>query len=177
MRRIQSNRWKSKRYHVGLRLWLALCDNSTGIQNIQSIFGNSRNVSINTHLVLASNSYVLKELGHADDAKHVSSYLTRIKQIVCRKRAFFQLPENNSVSGLSRGLIEAWRMHGTERAGILFITANVLRNMCDLVSDISSKSVIIRLSPVIHAKSLKFIIQFNFLRYFSTTFSDSSNIA
>ncbi|XP_015601404.1 glutathione synthetase-like [Cephus cinctus] len=55
--------------------------------------------------------YILTELEHSDKLINV--------------------PENNAVSGLCAGLIEAWKLYNNEKAVILFVVENVTHNICD----------------------------------------------
>ncbi|KAL0270492.1 UNVERIFIED_CONTAM: hypothetical protein PYX00_007888 [Menopon gallinae] len=55
--------------------------------------------------------FVLEELGRADLLDH--------------------LPENNALTGLCEGLIEAWKIYNNKKAVILFIVEDVTYNICD----------------------------------------------
>lgn len=57
------------------------------------------------------NRYILQELGHSDKLEN--------------------LPENNALSGLCQGMLEAWKMYGNSKAVILFIVEDVTYNICD----------------------------------------------
>lgn len=45
----------------------------------------------------------------------------------------FQLPENNALSGLCEGMVEAWNLQNKKNAAILFIIEEVTYNICDQV--------------------------------------------
>lgn len=59
----------------------------------------------------AIQSYILNELGHGDKIKN--------------------LPENNALSGLCNGMVEAWNIIGNQQAAILFVIEDVTYNICD----------------------------------------------
>ncbi|CAO1356974.1 unnamed protein product [Diamesa hyperborea] len=56
-------------------------------------------------------SYILQELGHGDKVK--------------------DLPENNALSGLCNGMVEAWNIIGDPQAAILFVIEDITYNICD----------------------------------------------
>lgn len=43
----------------------------------------------------------------------------------------FKMPENNALSGLCTGMIEAWKLAGKSEAVIMFIIEDVTYNICD----------------------------------------------
>lgn len=57
------------------------------------------------------NRYVLEELGHYDKIQN--------------------LPENSALSGMTMGLLEAWKIYGDPKAAILVIIEDVTYNICD----------------------------------------------
>ncbi|KAL7744521.1 hypothetical protein ACLKA6_017044 [Drosophila palustris] len=79
-----------------------------------------KQVEINTiasgfgHLGPASKtiqSFVLKELGHAEKLKH--------------------MPKNDALAGLCDGMVKAWDIYGKKESVILFIIEDVSYNICD----------------------------------------------
>lgn len=75
------------------------------LNTIASSFGGIVTVTSQYH------KYILSELGHADKIKNI--------------------PENNPVNGLCRGLIHAWKLYDNKKAIILFVVENVTYNICD----------------------------------------------
>lgn len=75
----------------------------------------------------------MEELGRADLLDHVSlgggdvSRLRKLSSITFP----FQLPENNALTGLCEGLIEAWKIYNNPKAAILFIVEDITYNICD----------------------------------------------
>lgn len=57
------------------------------------------------------NRYVLEELGHHDKIRN--------------------LPENSALTGMTMGLLEAWKIYGDPNAAVLFIIEDVTYNICD----------------------------------------------
>ncbi|KAL1513808.1 hypothetical protein ABEB36_003167 [Hypothenemus hampei] len=57
------------------------------------------------------NRFVLEELGHHDKVEN--------------------LPENNALTGLTSGLLEAWKIYGDPTAVILIIVEDITYNICD----------------------------------------------
>lgn len=55
--------------------------------------------------------YILSELDHADKVENI--------------------PENNPIMGLSKGLIHAWELYDDKKAAILFVVENITYNICD----------------------------------------------
>lgn len=41
------------------------------------------------------------------------------------------MPENNALSGITQGLLDAWKIYGDEKAAILVIVEDVTYNICD----------------------------------------------
>ncbi|XP_012281091.1 glutathione synthetase isoform X2 [Orussus abietinus] len=41
------------------------------------------------------------------------------------------IPDNNAVSGMASGLVEAWKLYGQQSALMLFVVENVTYNICD----------------------------------------------
>lgn len=41
------------------------------------------------------------------------------------------MPENRALSGLCRGMVEAWKLQGNNNAAILFVIEDVTYNICD----------------------------------------------
>lgn len=83
----------------------------------------------------------MTELGHADKLKDVCD---QINKQTCRIRVIhmvlftlsclqkqLQLPENRALSGLCQGMVEAWKLQGSNNAGILFVIEDVTYNICD----------------------------------------------
>lgn len=62
-------------------------------------------------LLMEYNRYILHELGYHDKIKNI--------------------PENNELSNLAQGFIEAWRLYNNENAAILFLTLDVTYNISD----------------------------------------------
>ncbi|KAH1008006.1 glutathione synthetase isoform X2 [Dendroctonus ponderosae] len=60
---------------------------------------------------LAINRFVLEELEHFDKLQN--------------------LPENNALTGMTMGLLEAWKIYGDSKAAILVIVEDVTYNICD----------------------------------------------
>ena len=44
---------------------------------------------------------------------------------------FPQMPENEALSGLAGGLVEAWKIYGKPEAVIMFLIEDVTYNICD----------------------------------------------
>lgn len=55
--------------------------------------------------------YILSQLGRENDLKNI--------------------PENDPINGLSRGLTRAWEMYNVEKAIILFVVESITYNICD----------------------------------------------
>ncbi|KAL0270491.1 UNVERIFIED_CONTAM: hypothetical protein PYX00_007888 [Menopon gallinae] len=81
------------------------CWKQVEINTIASGFGHLGPISGAIH------RFVLEELGRADLLDH--------------------LPENNALTGLCEGLIEAWKIYNNKKAVILFIVEDVTYNICD----------------------------------------------
>lgn len=54
-----------------------------------------------------------------------------INQIPFRLLSTDQLPDNNALSGLCQGMVEAWKLQGSNKAAILFVIEDVTYNICD----------------------------------------------
>ncbi|XP_012350209.2 LOW QUALITY PROTEIN: glutathione synthetase [Apis florea] len=75
------------------------------LNTIASSFGGIVTITSQYH------KFILSELGHIDKIKNI--------------------PENNPINGLCKGLIHAWKLYGNKKAGILFIVENITYNICD----------------------------------------------
>ncbi|KOC62360.1 Glutathione synthetase [Habropoda laboriosa] len=75
------------------------------LNTIASSFGGIVTVTSKYH------KYILSDLGHADKIKNI--------------------PENNPINGLSKGLIQAWKLYNNKKAVILFVVENITYNICD----------------------------------------------
>ncbi|KAF7284508.1 hypothetical protein GWI33_022096 [Rhynchophorus ferrugineus] len=96
--------------------WLGPCSlaiNSTGSNNIKQVEFNTISVSLSGvgNGVSLHNRYVLEELNHHDKLQN--------------------LPENNALTGMSQGLLEAWKIYGNTEAAVLFVVEDVTYNICD----------------------------------------------
>ncbi|XP_030759460.1 glutathione synthetase-like isoform X2 [Sitophilus oryzae] len=60
---------------------------------------------------LAINRYVLEELGHFDKLHN--------------------LPENNALTGITLGLLDAWKIYGDPKSAVLFVVEDITYNICD----------------------------------------------
>ncbi|XP_017877007.1 glutathione synthetase-like [Ceratina calcarata] len=72
---------------------------------IASSFGGIVTVATQWH------KYILPQLGYEDQLKNI--------------------PDNNPINGLSKGLTRAWEMYDAEKAVILFIVESITYNICD----------------------------------------------
>ncbi|XP_034942815.1 glutathione synthetase-like [Chelonus insularis] len=72
---------------------------------ISSSFGGLAPITAKLH------KYILTELGHSDKT--------------------INIPENKSINGLAKGLIEAWKLYKNKEAVILFIVEENTSNICD----------------------------------------------
>ncbi|KAF7284507.1 glutathione synthetase-like [Rhynchophorus ferrugineus] len=86
---------------------------STGSNNIKQVEFNTISVSLSGvgNGVSLHNRYVLEELNHHDKLQN--------------------LPENNALTGMSQGLLEAWKIYGNTEAAVLFVVEDVTYNICD----------------------------------------------
>lgn len=75
------------------------------LNTIASSFGGIVTITSQYH------KFILSELGHIDKIKNI--------------------PENNPINGLCKGLIHAWKLYGNKKAVILFIVENITYNICD----------------------------------------------
>ncbi|CAK9825551.1 Glutathione synthetase [Anthophora retusa] len=75
------------------------------LNTIASSFGGIVTVTSKYH------KYILSNLGHADKIKNI--------------------PENNPINGLSKGLVHAWKLYNNKKAIILFVVENITYNICD----------------------------------------------
>ncbi|CAL7944549.1 unnamed protein product [Xylocopa violacea] len=75
------------------------------INTIASSFGGIVSVMSEYH------KYILSELDHPDKIKNI--------------------PENNPVNGLSKGLTHAWELYNKKNALILFVVEDITYNICD----------------------------------------------
>ncbi|XP_060815661.1 glutathione synthetase-like isoform X1 [Bombus pascuorum] len=75
------------------------------LNTIASSFGGIVTVTTQYH------KYILSEVGHADKVKNI--------------------PENNPINGLCKGLIYAWKLYDNEKAVILFVVESITYNVCD----------------------------------------------
>ncbi|XP_003704661.1 glutathione synthetase [Megachile rotundata] len=75
------------------------------LNTIASSFGGIAKVITEYH------KYILSELGHADKLKNI--------------------PENNPIAGLCKGLTHAWKLYNNNDAVILFVVENITYNICD----------------------------------------------
>nr|XP_034189717.1 glutathione synthetase-like isoform X1 [Osmia lignaria] len=75
------------------------------LNTIASSFGGIAPIITQYH------KYILSELGHADKIKDI--------------------PENNPISGLCKGLTHAWKLYNNNECVILFVVENITYNVCD----------------------------------------------
>lgn len=75
------------------------------LNTIASSFGGLAAITSQYH------KYILTELGHEDKLKNI--------------------PENNAITGLCTGLIQAWKLYNDNEAVILFVVEDVTYNICD----------------------------------------------
>lgn len=75
------------------------------LNTIASSFGGIAPIATCCH------KYILSELGQTEKLKDI--------------------PENNSITGLCKGLVHAWALYNNQTAVILFVVENVTYNICD----------------------------------------------
>lgn len=75
------------------------------LNTIASSFGGIAAITTEYH------KYVFRELGYTDKLKNI--------------------PENNSIEGLCKGLIQAWNIYNDNNAVILFVVEDITYNICD----------------------------------------------
>ena len=75
------------------------------LNTIASSFGGIATIISQYH------KYILRQLGHASKLKNI--------------------PENNPITGLGKGLTHAWKLYNNKEAVILFVVENITYNICD----------------------------------------------
>ncbi|XP_043256266.1 glutathione synthetase-like [Colletes gigas] len=75
------------------------------LNTISSSFGGIATVTTKYH------KYILSELGHGDKIKNI--------------------PDNNPITGLCKGLTYAWKLYDNMQSIILFVCENITYNICD----------------------------------------------
>ncbi|XP_030759459.1 glutathione synthetase-like isoform X1 [Sitophilus oryzae] len=86
---------------------------STEISSIKQVEYNTISVSLAGvgNGISLSNRYVLEELGHFDKLHN--------------------LPENNALTGITLGLLDAWKIYGDPKSAVLFVVEDITYNICD----------------------------------------------
>ncbi|KAH8396104.1 hypothetical protein KR222_003470 [Zaprionus bogoriensis] len=117
----------------------AKCMPGKRVERSTSAYCCWKQVEINTiasgfgHLGPASKtiqSFVLRELGHAEKLTHVSSNNDSLSLSLMLPFPA-QMPKNEALEGLCDGMVKAWDIYGKRNAVILFIIEDVSYNICD----------------------------------------------